>query len=107
MEHQQDEVVLDDGTMPRTLKVQNLLNGIDAVRRAYERCRGSKNICYATAVGELIKAFGSLAVNLIYDEEFKYFLIKLADGRIMLYNTMSRQYKVVSLEELINAVIKQ
>lgn len=99
------EVVLDDGVMPRKMKADALVEGIEAARRVYRNCRGRQSVCYAAAVGELLRAFGSLAANLIYDEGLTSFIVKLADGRLFLYDAERGAYKVVEVAAVVKALV--
>lgn len=99
-----EEVVLDDGTVPRTFKVSAIIQGIESARKVYANCKSKKSLCYAAAVGELIRAFGSLAANLIYDEELTSFIVKLADGRLLLYDATTGVYKILPIPEVVKAL---
>ncbi|MEM0370568.1 MAG: hypothetical protein QXE80_07745 [Pyrobaculum sp.] len=97
---------IDDGIAPRELKIDLIKNGLRRVRKNYLEClqKSSSEICHTVAVNELLDMFGSLLPNVIYDVEFRYFLIKGVE-ELLLYDVDLDILKVVTLGELINKCI--
>lgn len=94
---------VDDGVSPRELKIELLREALHAVRKNYVKCleKTKPEICHAVAVNDLLDIFGSLLPNVIYDAEFRYFLIKGVEN-LFLYDAETDTIKITTIGNLVN-----
>jgi hypothetical protein len=86
------------GSVPRDLK-------IDAIRQVvrgeeYERCvEGGRRpqICYVLLANRLIDIFSSPLPSVTHDDEDRFYALKGADGKLLVYNV--DKYGVVELSQ--------
>ncbi len=99
-----DRVVLDDGTSRVEVEINTVIKALRDAHEEYVKCimgNKSRDRCYAEAIGILIDAFGSALPSVFYDEDLRYFAVKGADYRWLLYDSESNTYRVVKFRDLV------
>jgi hypothetical protein len=93
---------MDDGVVPRDLKIDVMRQGLRELRGEYKRCveggRGPQ-ICYVLLANRLIDMFGSLLPYVIHDDEYRFYILKGADGKLLVYDADVDRYKIVELSQ--------
>ena len=99
-----DKVVLDDGTSRVEVEVDTVIKALRQAHEEYVKCLAggkSRDRCYVEAVGVLMDAFGSALISVSYDEDLRYFAVKGADYRWLIYDSESNTYKVIKFRDLV------
>ncbi|MCC6020469.1 MAG: hypothetical protein LM577_03770 [Thermoproteaceae archaeon] len=101
---------MDDGVMPRELRIDIIRQGLSELRKRYESCLeavGKPPLCHAMAAGLLLEMFGSLSQFVMHDAEFKHFILRGADGTLLVYDAESGMCRVVGISEAVKDLLRQ
>ncbi|ADN51677.1 hypothetical protein [Vulcanisaeta distributa] len=99
-----DRLILDDGASQVEVEISTVIKALRNAYEEYVKCvmsNKSRDKCYVEAIGILIDAFGSALPSVFYDEDLRYFAVKSADYRWLLYDSESNTYKVVKFRDLV------
>ena len=98
-----DKVILDDGTSRVEVDVDTVVKALKQAHEEYVKCLASgrsRDRCYVEAMGVLMDAFGSALISVSYDEDLRYFAVKGADYRWLIYDSESNMYKIIKFRDL-------
>jgi hypothetical protein len=101
---------MDNGVMPRELRIDTIKQGLSELRRRYESCLeavGKPPLCHAMTAGLLLEMFGSLSQFVIHDAEFKHFILRGADGKLLVYDAESDSCRVVEISEAVRDLLRR
>jgi len=99
---------MDDGTVPRDLKIDLIRQELRELREEYKKCveGGRKQqICYALLSNRLIDTFGSLLPYVIHDAEYRFYILKGTEGKLLVYDADEDAYKIVELPEAVRVLL--
>ncbi len=102
------KIVLDDGASRAEVDVGAVIDALRRVHGNYINCVNSgksRDVCYVEAINELFSAFGSAMTQVFYDEDLRYFAVRSADYRWLLYDAQLGKYRVLRFSELVVSLL--
>ncbi|MEM0186003.1 MAG: hypothetical protein QXE09_06850 [Thermoproteus sp.] len=101
---------MDDGIAPRDLKIDAIRDGLKEIRAKFLECeKGGKKreICHAIVANELMGFFGSLLPKVIYDDEYRRYILVGSDGRLLVLDVDTGSIKLVDIKTAILRLLEQ
>jgi len=65
----------------------------------------TRQLCYAALVNSLIDAFGSLLPYVIHDAEYRFYILKGTEGKLLVYDADEDAYRIVELPEAVRVLL--
>jgi len=99
---------MDDGVVLKDLKIDIVRQGLKELREEYRKCReGGRmpEICYALLIGRLMDMFGSLLPYVIHDVEYRFYILKGSEGKLLVYDADTDIYIIITLPEAVKRLL--
>ncbi|MEZ0247806.1 MAG: hypothetical protein ABWJ97_00915 [Thermoproteus sp.] len=100
---------MDDGIAPRDLKIDAIRSGLREIREKFLECVKSgkkREICHAIAANELMGFFGSLLPRVIYDGEYRRYILVGSEGNLLILDVDVDVVKLVDIATAITQLLK-
>lgn len=101
---------MDDGLRIHDIKLDIIRQWLRGIRALFLEClkEGRREaLCHARVANELIAAFGGLLPRVIYNIEYRYYILVGVDGKVLLYDADSDKAAVIDIGEAVEKLLKE
>lgn len=100
---------MDDGIAPRDLKIDAIRDGLKEIRAKFLECiKGGRRreVCHAVAANELMGFFGSLLPRVIYDDEYRHYILVGLDGKLLVVDVDTGSINLVDIKTAVTRLLE-